>query len=245
MMRAALPLALMAAPPLGAETLRIGANPAYPPYLSTDAQGRWIGLDADLAREICERGNYQCQWVPLGFDEVLPALIAGEIDVVMGGIGYSTARDAMVDFTCPYFATDDPDAELYTVSPDTPLETLRVAVIVNSLQELVMQQAGFETVPFASQEAAVAALQTGQADGLFGYLDAQTASNFVLRKSFPLPTTGAAIAVSEDRPDLLAALDGHLAAVSADGQLAVLQELWLGTNQGDIIATCQKPTPIS
>ena len=241
--------AAAAAPPAAAEVLRIGASPTYPPYLGENPDGSRYGIDAELAYEICTRGQFTCQWIDTEIHQLIPALVAGEVDIVMGGIGYSVARDMVVDFTCPYQITEDAFGSLYALSAGIDLASARVAVTRQSLHDLAMADAGYDTFPVDGNVEAIEAVLTGAAEAYFGsagVVDAHPrGGELVFIETHPIPSSGAAIAVSEDRQDLLAQIDSILADLSAEGHLADMQRRWLLEDQGDVIARCQKPAPIS
>lgn len=233
-----------------AEALRIGANPGYPPYLMRGADGQRTGLDAALLAEICRRGGFECRWVDLDVPALIPALFRGDIDVVTGGIGYSVARDRVVDFTCAYHVTDDAHGTLWSMDPSMSLDAGPVvAVTRDTLHHVAMARAGASLLLTEDNPAAVAAALTGAADIYFGSAAVVGAhprgSELFELGSHPIPTTGAALAVAEGRPDLLGRLDDLLAAISADGTLGRLQADWLQIDQGDVVADCVKPLPLS
>ena len=240
----ALALLILAALPAGAEPLRIGASPTYPPYLGLMSDGSRYGIDAELATQICTRGGFDCAWVDLSVPDLIPALMAGEIDIVLGGIGYSVSRDQLVDFTCPYHVTEEAFGTLFSREPDIDLGQARIAVTAQTLHEQAMVADGRRTLEFPGNAEAVSAVLAGAADAYFGSPDVVRGvpggAALFDRGTFPIPTTGAAIAVSEDRPDLRVRIDAILAEVSADGTLGELQSAWLGENQGDVIALCAR-----
>lgn len=103
--RAALLLALvLAAGALAAEPLRVGLAPEHPP-LAFRSEGRIVGLEADNARTVGEILSRPVTLVPLAFAELIPALLAGRIDVIMSGMSITEERQARVRFTAPYLRT--------------------------------------------------------------------------------------------------------------------------------------------
>lgn len=239
--RAVLILALIAGPAVS-ETLRIGASPTYPPYLSLGADGAREGMDAALLAEICARGGFDCQWVWTDVPDLIPALVAGEIDIVTGGIGNSSEREEIIDFTCPYHVTEDAFGTLWILDPDTDPQGERVAVTAGSLHEKAMVEAGREVIAAAGNAAAIDAVLSGAAEVYFGsagVVEAHPeAGRMLYAGDHPIDSTGAALAVSEDRPELKNAINSILLDLSTDGTLAALQNRWLSVDQGDIIATC-------
>lgn len=84
-----------------AEPLRVGLAPVHPP-IAFRADGRLVGLEVDHARTVGEILSRPVQLVPLAFSELIPALLAGRIDVIMSGLAVTEERRARVRFTTPY-----------------------------------------------------------------------------------------------------------------------------------------------
>lgn len=234
---------------VGAEQLRIGASPTYPPYFWQDSAGDLKGIDAELMNEICARGGFECTWVFLEVGDLIPQLQAGAVDIVTGGIGNSPARERVVDFTCPYHLTIAAKGTLWALDTDAKPETHRVAVTTGSLHEEAMRRKGFDVLSLPGNAEAVAAVLDGRAAIYFGSAGVVEAHpeghQLAYLNDFPISAGGAALAVSEDRPELRDALDALLAGISSDGTLSNLQSEWLGIDQGDVIADCQTPEFLS
>jgi polar amino acid transport system substrate-binding protein len=83
------------------EALRAGTSADYPPLAFTQA-GRIVGIEADLAAALAERLDRPIHFVELSWEELIPALEAGEIDLIMAGRSVTDARARRVAFTRPY-----------------------------------------------------------------------------------------------------------------------------------------------
>jgi len=96
---AALLLALSST--LAADVLRVGLSPDYPP-LAFRSGDRIVGLEADNARAVGEILSREISLVPLAFEALIPALLAGRIDVIMSGLSVTAERSRRVSFADPY-----------------------------------------------------------------------------------------------------------------------------------------------
>jgi polar amino acid transport system substrate-binding protein len=85
----------------GAPALRVGIAPDYPP-LAYEEAGKVRGLEADFAEQMGHALGVRIAFVTLPFDDLLPALTAGRVDVVMSGVSLTPARARRVRFTNPY-----------------------------------------------------------------------------------------------------------------------------------------------
>ena len=86
---------------LAAEALRVGFSPDYPPLVYKQ-DGRVVGIEADNARAVGEILARPITLVELPFEQLIPALAAGRIDVIMSGLSATAQRSKQVAFTDAY-----------------------------------------------------------------------------------------------------------------------------------------------
>lgn len=240
MIRAA--MVFLATGPAVAEPLRIGGTLDYPPYLWIDEQGDYNGLDADILERICAR--YDCEIVSITVPELIPSLMSGEIDAVIGGIGNLPSRELLVDFTCPYDPVSS-NTGIFVGPPDAPpAREALIGVNEGTVHAITLAEDGFKIRGYPDNLSGVRAVQEGEVDLYFGSSDPidlaqrQLGTRFTVRETHPLPPLGAAIAVAEGNAELLTSLNAILADMSRSGELEAAQAYWLGNSQADTIALC-------
>jgi len=81
--------------------LRVGVSADYPPMIYKQ-EGRIVGLEADNAKAVGGIMGQELTLVDMPFAKLIPALQAGEIDVIMSGMSVTPERSAQVTFTDPY-----------------------------------------------------------------------------------------------------------------------------------------------
>jgi ABC-type amino acid transport substrate-binding protein len=81
--------------------LRVGVFPYYPPMIFKK-NGEIRGAEADMAIQLGKALGRKAQFIELGWEQLIPALIDGEIDIVMSGMSITNARKARVPFATPY-----------------------------------------------------------------------------------------------------------------------------------------------
>lgn len=82
-----------------AGVIRMAINPAYPPFVSTGADGKTLeGFEPDLANSVAAMLGVKIEFVPTSFDAIIPALQAKSVDIAMSSIGDTKAREQIVDF---------------------------------------------------------------------------------------------------------------------------------------------------
>ncbi len=84
-----------------AEALKVGMSADYPP-LHFRQEGRIVGIEVDNARAVGEFIGRPVVIVEKPFFQLLPALLSGEIDVIMSGMSITPERAARVLFSDPY-----------------------------------------------------------------------------------------------------------------------------------------------
>lgn len=214
-----------------ADTLRIGTEPAFPPYIQLDARGEISGFDRQMTDALCERAGLECVWIATTFDNLLPGLVTGEFDIVVSGLGNSPERQAIVDFSRVYLPSSEPSAYVGHLDAPPP-DRARIGVQAGTIHESHIAQTGrtFQTYPSAND--ALRAVVAGQVDLVFG------SSSFftdVLGRDFPslrilqfeaVAVEGAAIAVAKGRPELLDLLNAEINAMLDDGTIYALARYW-------------------
>lgn len=85
----------------------VGTSADYPPYEFVDETGNMVGFDIELMEEIANRMGVELEWQDMPFDSLIAAVQEGKIDMSISAFNYSEERDALVDFSDPYFVTED------------------------------------------------------------------------------------------------------------------------------------------
>ena len=85
--------------------LRVGMSGNQPPYSMESLAGQLIGYEVDLATALAEGMNVELKLVQKPFGELLSAMEAGEIDVVMSGMTITPERNKKALFVGPYMIT--------------------------------------------------------------------------------------------------------------------------------------------
>lgn len=84
-------------------TLRVGMDLSYPPFETRDTNGDPEGISVDVAYELGEYLDRDVEIVNLPFSSLIPALNAGDIDIIVASMSVTEERENSIDFTNPYF----------------------------------------------------------------------------------------------------------------------------------------------
>ncbi len=82
--------------------LRVGYLPDRLPYAFRSSSGQVVGLDLDLVHSMARELDVGIELTRLTWEDSIPALEDGRLDVVVGGIGVTPERAARVAFTRSY-----------------------------------------------------------------------------------------------------------------------------------------------
>jgi len=83
--------------------LIVGTAASMPPLNMTTKDGKIIGIEPDIATFIAGGMGVKLTLKPMAFHELLPALEAGEVDLVMSNMTITGKRNLKVAFVGPYF----------------------------------------------------------------------------------------------------------------------------------------------
>ena len=83
--------------------LIVGTMGNMPPLNMTSKDGEIFGLEPDLARLMADAMDVKVKFVTKPFNELLPALQTGEVDMVLSGMTITPERNRKVAFIGPYF----------------------------------------------------------------------------------------------------------------------------------------------
>jgi len=82
-------------------TLNVGLA-TFVPWSMRDKEGELIGFEIDVAKRLAEDLDVEVNFVPTAWDGIIPALIAGNFDVIISGMTVTPQRNLTVNFTIPY-----------------------------------------------------------------------------------------------------------------------------------------------
>ncbi len=214
------------------EPISIGTDAPFPEYTFLDDKGVVTGFERDLMDEVCTRAALRCAWELANFDQLIPGVMSGRFDVVLGGMAVTDERRALVDFTQSYHGTDP--EEWYIGAPGAPAPSVAlVGVQSGTVHEAHLRQMGYRFTSYSTEPQVLEALTQGKVDLALGPF--QTRSDiqaFVAARGLDylysemIPDDGVAMAVCKGNTDLLDTLNGAIDAMRRDGTLASLEARW-------------------
>ncbi len=226
---------------LGGRTLTVGSDTTYPPFESVNSDNQIVGFDVDLMNAICERVNCVAKFQTTNWDGIIPAIDAGEFDVIASGMTITADREKQVDFSMAYKSVDQ------AIAVRTADEGLALDDFTKDGSDLVLGSQNGTTNAILAEKlvgrgrlqvyddfnAAVQALINGDVDGVV--LDDVAADAFAQQYAGQLVVDirgvksgdNIGLAVAEGDPKgLLDALNAGIQQLVDDGTMATLQDKW-------------------
>ena len=187
--------------------LRVGFS-SFVPWAMQDKNGEFVGFEIDVAKRLAKDLGVELQLVPTKWAGIIPALMAGKFDVIIGSMSVTPERNLKANFTVPYdYAT--------------------IEVMANKKKTKGMK--------FDDEAPAVQDVLSGRADVMFS--SAPLPAFEVLRNPDKLyqPSTDAfyrqpvGMVIRKGDPDSLNVLDNWIRTVEAEGWLPERRHFWFKT----------------
>lgn len=81
--------------------LRVGMS-TFVPWAMKDKTGKLVGFEIDVATRLAKDMGVKVEFVPTQWSGIIPALVTGKFDVIIGGMGILPSRNLKVNFSIPY-----------------------------------------------------------------------------------------------------------------------------------------------
>jgi polar amino acid transport system substrate-binding protein len=97
------PAAMPQIPAADGPVLRFGTAAVTEPFSFVDGSQQIVGLDIEIARRVAQRLGRRIEIVNMDFGAMIPALIAGKVDLIGACITITPERATKVLFSAPYY----------------------------------------------------------------------------------------------------------------------------------------------
>jgi polar amino acid transport system substrate-binding protein len=235
-----------------AGVIRVATDPAYPPQSELLPDGSYEGFDIDVANRIGEELGVEVQFETPDFAEVVAGSWAERFDISVGSVTITEERDAVLDFTVPYYFTPA-QMTATTASGITSLEELAGEVIctgesttyqfwlegtlniLGGAPEPAEPPEGATVTTFSTDTECADAVASGRTD-FTGWLTSITTAKAAIAEGAEFVEVGdpvffepLAVATDKSAPAhdaLMAELDRIIEEMHSDGSLTALSEQW-------------------
>lgn len=219
-----------------AGVIRVGLG-TFVPWAFPNKDGELIGFEVDVANKLAEDLGVTLELVPTAWDAIIPSLVSGQFDAIIGGLTITEERAKSVDFTIPYEHSQVYAVVNKQVAPDiTTLEQLNSADVTfakrrGSAAAAVDLFPLSTTVLFDDENTQQQEFFNGNVTAL----TVATPTQALLEEQYPdivrviepaTEQTNEGIAIRKDDPTSLAALNAWIQKRTDDGWLQERFDYW-------------------
>lgn len=224
--------------------LRVGMS-TFVPWAMNDKSGNLIGFEIDVARRLAQDLGVKVEFIPTKWSGIVPALLTGKFDIIIGGMGIRPDRNLKVNFSLPYDYTGMSIlASRKLATGFTTLEDFnkpgvsiaaRIGTTAAAAAKKFMPKAGLKL--FDDESQAVQEVLNGRVHAVIASapLPAFQALKYPEKLFIPVPGTFTkepiGFAVRKGDVDTLNYLDNWIRVVDAEGWLAERKHYWFETNE--------------
>lgn len=225
-----------------AADLTFATEATYPPFVSMTADQEMVGFGPDVVQAVCKQMHKTCDMVNAPWDSLIPSLKMGKYNALFGGMAITKARQAVVDFSLPYYQ----NAITFVVNKKNPLtiSTTGLKGKVIGVQGGTTFQQYLQTVygnsvtlkTYASNMTALLDLKSGRVNAVFidkpvavAWLKKPDNQDYTSEGNIVDPSLfgpGNAIAINKGNTALKAAIDKAITTLKKNGTLKKLQQKW-------------------
>ena len=221
--------------------LVVGTAGSMPPLNMTTKDGKVVGIEPDLARYIAGAMGVELRIETMAFADLLPALEAGKVDMVLSNMTITPKRNLSAAFVGPYyvsgkaFLTKKETIALAREAEDVNSVEVTLAALKDSTSQYFVQEAipDAKLVTTENYDAAVAMVRSGEVHALVADYPICLVSVFrypeegLLTVVTPLTYEPIGIAIPPNDPLLVNWLENFLDTMKVSGNLESIADYWL------------------
>ena len=243
---AVLALGMLSACAEGITKITFATNPEFPPFESVSANGimtgadgtGYDGIDIAIVVKLGEMLGCEVEMQSMEFDSLLVALQNGMIDATIAGMTVTEERAQSVDFSTPYYTA----TQVMIVREDSDIASAAdmqgktIAVVQGYTGQTCVEELGYTSdqyEAFKKGTECVMELVNGKCDVVV--IDSATAQKYVadntglkiVEDNEAFASEEYAIAVQKGHEDLLAAINGAVEQLLADGTISAISAQYI------------------
>ncbi|WP_431284078.1 transporter substrate-binding domain-containing protein [Humitalea sp. 24SJ18S-53] len=225
-------------------TLRVGLS-TFVPWAFRNRAGELVGFEVDVGKKLAEDMSVRAEFIPTAWDGIVPALLAGRFDAIIGGMSITPARNLSANFTSAYSANGVDlvankrlaDGMVTIEAYNRPNVTIagRRGTSATTAAQRLMPRATLRQ--FDDDAQAILEVVGGRAHAMVGSMPrplfAALDNPDTLFRPFPEPLVrqADAMAVRKSDPDALNFLNNWVLTRQLDGWLADRHAYWFGARE--------------
>jgi polar amino acid transport system substrate-binding protein len=219
--------------------LRVGMS-TFVPWAMNDKNGELTGFEIDVARQLASDLGVEAEFIPTQWSGIIPALLTGKFDIIIGGMGITSERSLKVNFTIPYDYTGmailahrrtaEGFDSLDAFNQSDVIITARIGTTAAAAAKRFMPEADIKL--FDDEAQALQELKTGRAHAMIASAPLPAFQAIENPDTLFLPVEGTftrepiGFAVRKGEADALNVLDSWIRVKEAEGWLAERKAYW-------------------
>ena len=219
------------------KVLRVGMEPTFPPFEFSDEKTKeFVGFDIDVMKAIGKELGYKVEVQNLGFDALIPALEAGNIDVACSGITITDERAKKVNFSKAYYESGLTIVVLKSnneIKDFADLKGKKLAVQIGTTGAMEASRTEGATVrEYNGLNEAYLELKNGGVDAVVNdrpvneYFLKQGGNEYAKAVGTPKEAEEYGIATAKKNTELAKNIDKALEAIRKNGEYQKIYEKW-------------------
>ena len=225
-----------------ANKLRVGSTIDFAPFeFQDETQKEYQGFDMDLIRAIGKEMGKEVEINNIGFDGLIPALEAKNVDVIISGMTITEERKGKVAFSDPYYQSGltivvtDSNEDIKTFKD---LEGKKIAVQIGTTSSTEAKKiANAEVKEYNTPADCFMELKTGGADAV---INDRPVNDYAIQKdaitglkTLPdiLTAEDYGIAIAKDNVEVQNLINDGLKKVKENGEYDKIFAKWFGTDK--------------
>jgi polar amino acid transport system substrate-binding protein len=214
-----------------------------PPWIMKNKEGKYIGFEIDIANQLAKDMGVKVKFKEYQWDEMIPALMKGEIDIIASGLSITPKRSLEINFSAPYsssgysLVTNLSLTKDFTSVKDLNNEKVYIAAVRGtvsaSLAAKVFPKAKIDLRDSAKDATSAVVNGTVQA-----FVSSSPIPEFIALKhpnevdlplKKPLLTTQEAFAINKNNQEMLNFLNSWIIANQASEWISSSHKYWFNT----------------
>lgn len=214
-----------------------------PPWVMKNKQGELIGFEIDIANQLARDMGVKVKFKQYQWNEMIPALNKGEVDIIASGLSITPKRALQVNFSNPYSSSGYSLVSNLSLTKDfTSIKDLNnEKIFITAVKGTVSADLATKVFPKAKLDLRKTAKEATSAvvnGTVHAFISSSPVPEFVSLKhpdsvdlplKKPLLTTKEAFAVRNNNQEMLNFLNAWIIAHKADGWIDSSHKYWFNS----------------
>lgn len=234
--------------------VNVGTSPTYPPFVS-EKNGELVGFDVALIKKIGEVEGFEVEMSIMQYDGLIPALKAGQLDVVVGAISITDKRMESINFSNAYYESGlsilaKPESGI-TNFEDLKDKLIGIQKGTSSYNYMISNGIKDQNIKqYADISTAYSSLENAGVDAIL--YDNPSNINYITEQKSEAKIVGDILAgefygitVNKDQEEILKKINDGLAKIQENGEYEKLFDEYLNGEMNGFVEGVLKPEDVA